>query len=597
MSLPSDFWLPANARADYKKAPPPKTGPAFGNWAGRDLQSLQLPGGGLLQFDLNRLTLADYRAMRDHYQVNASLTVLQFMLHRMDWRIECEDDKIAYALEENVRQIWTRLVRAMSQAYWAGASPCALEYENDPQANAGKGMLVLSKVKDLVPEECTVNWKEVKGYAPPGQIPPKFKVYDGIKQHGTRWPIPTENTLWYPLLMENGDYRGKKLLRSAFSSWYFSILLHLYANRYYERFGEPLPVGRAPFDDDVKIGDTTVSGREAMEQILMNLRNRSVVVLPDDRTPVGDGGRSEFSYDIEYLESQTRGADFEKYITRLDEEITLGLFTPLLLLRGAAGGGSYNLGVQQMQMYLWMLNALAGDMKEYIDFYIIDRLKQYNFGKNAPRATWEYRQMGKENVETMRAIVTELLRGDKIGVDLNQLGAALGLKISEVKTLTEGDPTGSDPFTDPKAVSDPGAAGTSPKNGTGTPDKRPAGRDRTDRNKGKDGSQKGVGSTRTTQKNIAARIAGQAQNAFSKGTFDAANIRVGYRRELTEGLHEAGWAYDDAASAVEAMYSRLNMWLEDMVSVGAEFHGSAADFTGRFEAVLEEAMTGLLDGR
>ena len=48
-------------------------GDKFGSWAGRDLDYWTLPGGAVLQFDLSRLTLADYRAMRDHYQINASL--------------------------------------------------------------------------------------------------------------------------------------------------------------------------------------------------------------------------------------------------------------------------------------------------------------------------------------------------------------------------------------------------------------------------------------------------------------------------------------------------------------------------------------------
>lgn len=577
----------------FRKTPPPKTGPAFGAWAGRDLETLQLPGGGLMQFDLSRLTLADYRSMRDHYQVNASLTVLQFMLHRMDWRIECKDQKIADFITDNIQQVWTRMVRAMSQAYWAGFSPIALEYENDPRAGDGRGGVIIKKFKDLVPEECDVNWKTVEGYAPPGHIRPKFKEYDGIKQRGAHWPIPTENTLWYPLLMENGDYRGKKLLRPAFSSWYFSILMHMFANRYYERFGEPVPVGRAPYDDDVLIDGKQVNGRDAMLSILNSLRSRGVVVLPDDRTQTGDN-KSEFSYSIEYLESQMRGADFEGYITRLDEEITLGLFTPLLLLRGASGGGSYNLGVQQMQMYLWMLNALAGDMKEYIDFYVIDRLKNYNFGPNAPRATWEYRQMGKESVETVRAMVTELLRKDKIMPDLTELSAITGISLADATLLASGeDPEASDPFADPGSIDAPDGG---PKNGnTDSPDQRST-RTRDDRNRGGKGP-KGVGSPRDTQRNIAARIANQVENAFAKGTFGDKPIVLGYRRALVEGLHEQGMAYDEAATRVERLYSTMNLWLADSVSLGAESFGMNADsFIGRFNAVFDDQYARVLDG-
>ena len=120
-------------------------------------------------------------------------------------------------------------------------------------------MHIIDKFKDLPPEVCSVNWKSVDGWVPPNEpwrVPPKIKIYDGFKQFhygrtlgesgagGTgSWPIPVDNTLWYPLMMENGDFYGRKLLRPAFPAWFFSNLMHLFSNRYYERFGEPTPSG------------------------------------------------------------------------------------------------------------------------------------------------------------------------------------------------------------------------------------------------------------------------------------------------------------------------------------------------------------------
>src|SRR5437868_13410043 len=94
-----------------KKDPPPKLGEAYAPWAGRDSEHFQLPGGALVQFDLSKLELSDFRNMRDHYQINASLAVLSFMQHQSDWHIECEDKKIADACEEMLRNIWTPLNR------------------------------------------------------------------------------------------------------------------------------------------------------------------------------------------------------------------------------------------------------------------------------------------------------------------------------------------------------------------------------------------------------------------------------------------------------------------------------------------------------
>lgn len=84
MSTSNNLWLPdINSPSNFRKAPPPKLGPAFGDWSGpaADQRWLELPGGALLQFDLDRLTLADYRSMRQHYQINISLAVLTFTLH------------------------------------------------------------------------------------------------------------------------------------------------------------------------------------------------------------------------------------------------------------------------------------------------------------------------------------------------------------------------------------------------------------------------------------------------------------------------------------------------------------------------------------
>src|SRR5689334_17580077 len=430
---------------NFKKAPPPKLGEAFGPTASSDFLFQQFMGGsGLVQFNLDKLDIGDYRQMKDHYQINASLSVLIFMMHQLDWKIVSDNQRVADLCNENMREIWTRLVRALSQAFWAGYSPCILQWENQDRA------VKLTKIKDLRPELCAVNWAKVEGWAPPGYEKPKLLVYDGIKQFGLQWAIPPENTLWYTLLKENDNWYGKKLLRPAFTSWYFSILIHLYANHYMERFGEPTPIGRAP-DDPIKNTDgTTTTGTQRMGQILTNLRNRGVVVLPDDRSY--NGTDAVYDYNIEYLESQMRGADFERYLMRLDEEISLALFTPLLILR-TADVGSYNLGTGHWNVYQQMLNAIAGDWAEYIDRYILSPMVAYNFGLNAKPAKILFRKLGAEQLQLVTTMLQALIAGGKALPDLNQLGEIAGLTVSEVKEVTSeagqtdpgsGDPSGGD---------------------------------------------------------------------------------------------------------------------------------------------------------
>ena len=529
-------------RSEYfRKAPPPRVGEAYGGWSGpfANTQQLTLPGGGLVQFDLDRLTLGDYRQMRSHYQVNASLSLLTFMIHQLDWRIDCEDASIASFLERELENIWTRLIRGVSQAYWAGYSPMVQQYENDTENRK----IRLDKIKDLIPEDCTVNWKEVLGPPRPHNRPrTKHYVYDGIRQVGNFDPIPADHTLWYPLLMENGNYYGRKLLKPAFPAFFFSILLHLFANRYFERFGEPLPIGRAPFDDEVEVQGQTMRGREAMEQVLHNIRNRAVVVLPADRAQ----GTNEYEYQLEYLESQMRGADFERYMNRLDEEMSLGIFTPVLLFR-TADVGSYNLGQNHMQVWMWMLNALAGDLKDYLEHYVLERLKAVNFSPRAPKVKWNYRKMGKENTEVIRTIVAELMRSGQLGVsDLEQLGQYIGLDLKEVQQLVD-EPE--DPSGDGNPQED---------NRVGRPERRPT------------RPQQRVRSIQAAQgvvTEIADRLHGQVEKAIRNDDMENFAPKLGFRRKFEECLREGGFTAHEAHVQTETIYNLTTAWIRDALAM------------------------------
>lgn len=59
-------------------------------------------------------------------------------------------------------------------------------------------------------------------------------------------PSLLRTVFWYPMLMEHGDHYGRKLFRPGFPGWFFSILVHLFANRYYERFWRADPLSVAP---------------------------------------------------------------------------------------------------------------------------------------------------------------------------------------------------------------------------------------------------------------------------------------------------------------------------------------------------------------
>lgn len=493
------------------QATKPHADKEFGTWAGKDAFYATLPGGGILQFDLSRLTLADFRSMRLHYQLGASLNVLTFVMHQIDWKIECENAEITDLLETEIRQHWTPLIFALSQSFWAGYTPIAINYENRD------GYTRIKRFKDLVPEECAPHWKVEEGWHEPGKPAPKINTYDGFTQNGNL--IPVENTLWYPLLMENGDHWGRKLLKPAFPPWFFSNLIHLYANRYFERFGEPLPVGRADFDSDIDVGGgNTVSGKTAMEGILANIRNRAVTVLPSDRDP----DTKEYDFDIKYLESQMRGADFERYLDRLDEEMSLSVFTPVLLFR-TADVGSYNLGQAHLAIFQQMLNAITGDIQFYMQNYLVNRLKEINFPGNKQIARWTYRRLGTVDLSVYKEIVVELIRQKQAKLDMQELGALIGINMEEVEQLTA-DPA---PVPAPVDPANPETTNLKPEIKAG--------------------------------KLALSEAAIRAAREMSKGK---SNVTLGFKNRFTEALIRDGYTKEASDCLADDLYSKVNGLLE-----------------------------------
>lgn len=453
----------------FKKEKSPRLGNVYADSAGRDLTPFELPGGGLIQFDLSRLRLSDFRQMATHYQVNSSLNLLAFMQHQARWQIRHSEKKVRDLLTENLKAVWTQLCRVRAQANWAGFSPSVIDWDNYYD-----GTTRITKFKDLLPEECLVNWKEIDGYAPPNIIPPKIRIYDGIKKYGQSFPIPVENTFWFPILMENHNYYGRKLLKSVYTSYFFSMLIHLYANRYYERFGEPTPVGRAPFDDDIQVEGATVSGHSLMKSTLSNLRSRGVVVLPSDKT-LDSPGHAHYDYDIEYLETQMRGADFERILARYDQEMALGTFTPLLLQQ-TSDVGSYNLGGLHFQMYLLTQNAMNADFAMYVNNYILRPLQLYNFAKNNEPAYIEFEQQDNQKMDLVKMIIQAMVGKDKVTFDLDELGQAAGMTIKEIRAVTT--PRTIPPTPDPSAPDKPPVTDPAiPAGQTPDPSKNAMGRD------------------------------------------------------------------------------------------------------------------------
>ncbi len=367
-----------------------------------------------LTFNDDNISIDTYDKISRHYQVRFSLAIIQYTLQQIDWFIQSDNKDVKEVVSASIENVWNRLIGSISKSFKHGYSASVKVFKVS-EIN-GKKYITYKKIKDLDPSDCTV-------------IIDKDGNFDGFwYRKGTKYEkkVPPMYSFWYVTDIENGNMYGNSLLKNVYKPWWYSEKIHTFANRYYERFGEPLVVGRSPSGVKVKNSDGTVGdANDVMNTLIEGLRNHSSASLPSDRDPE----TKKYLYDLKFLESQMRGFDFETYLSRLDNEISRGLFTPELMYKGS--GGSFALGSVQVQTFYINLMGIMDNIKDYIDLYIIPQIVDYNFDGNN-KAKFEYQPLTVDDVKNIFEIINILVKNGDIMPDLSQLEVRSGFKFKKV---------------------------------------------------------------------------------------------------------------------------------------------------------------------
>ena len=158
----------------------------------------------------------------------------------------------------------------------------------------------------------------------------------------------------------------------------------------------------------------------------------------------------------------------------------------------------------------------------------------------------------------------QLVAKDEVRPDIKELGQAAGMTLNEIERTVNpdgGDTTGGTP------------GPTAPDGG------------------GKGGDKPATGNAKAVQKEIVNRVRPQIQNAFKDGSFAQVKPTMGFKRRLEKVL-ESQNRYDPIGR-VTRMYDYMDTWFADMISLGTEEFGSAADFMNMFETVLDAQINEL----
>lgn len=374
------------------------------------------------KYNPDKISLKTYDKIYKHYQVKAAIATLSFSIQQIEWFIQTEDPEIEKVVSYALNNVWNSVIRSISKSFRYGYSPNVKTFEL--KEIDGKEYIVYKTIKDLDPAKCKVKVDKYGSFEGFFYKENSILMKDNETLDGQF--VSPDYAFWYVSEMENGNYYGNSALKAVYKSWYFSEKMHLFCNRYYERFGEPLVVGRAPSVSYIKdpISGKTKSAQEAMREVIASIRSHSSAQLPSDQDEKGN-----YIYDLKYLESQMRGFDFENYLARLDREISFGLLFPSLVL-GGEKGGSNALGQSQIQSFYTNMMGVMDNVVDYVNAYIIPQIVEYNFGPNK-EAKMAYQPLSADAKKNIHEMMMQLIKNKWYEPEKNQMEQRSGIKITK----------------------------------------------------------------------------------------------------------------------------------------------------------------------
>ena len=252
--------------------------------------------------------------------------------------------------------------------------------------------------------------------------------YAGLQQPHMDGPIPPGKTFVMTLNKAWGNLHGRGRLDAAYEPWYWSSVIYMFANRYFERKADPVIKAHGPAEirPDPQTG-AEENTLDSLNDSLGSLRSSGAIALPDERDEHGNR-----RWDVEYLLDDQRGEMFRKYLEHLDAKKLRALFVPERSLTQDGAVGSQAAARQYADTFLLMEAGLLQDIVGQVNAHVIRPLVEVNFGAAALEDGLRLATTGISRQN--EAILADVLR---LAVEAEKNGGAFAELIDRIKLLEE----------------------------------------------------------------------------------------------------------------------------------------------------------------
>lgn len=205
--------------------------------------------------------------------------------------------------------------------------------------------------------------------------------------------LETKSILHYVNAPRFGNPYGRSDLRSAYNAWFVKRQVIKYYAIYLEKASGPIPIARY---------DTNIPNEKVTElhNTIKSFQAKTALTIPK-------------AVEVEFLESKTNGEAFHKAINIFNMFIGRALLIPDLLgFQGAeTGGGSYQLGKSQMEVFFKHIQRRRVMLEQKINDQIIKPIVIYNWGFQEKYPKFKFRPISDDLLVELAKLWIDVVKG------------------------------------------------------------------------------------------------------------------------------------------------------------------------------------------
>lgn len=392
------------------------------------------------EYNPETIDVDTFTLMKRDPQLAVGLSVIKLPILALNWRIVCDDEKIAKTVEWALKKIWRDTIRTSMTAVEYGFASHEKVWE--------RSEVKVSSVSEDGKEEIFHNgdlvyYKKIKPHHPES-IKMKFDDKQNlieIIQEGeasvSEINLPIRKCFLFTNDKEFGNPFGVSRLKNAYKIWYWKELLYQFMMQYYERRGTPPVIITAPPGKSTDSSGTQVDNMELALMLGSSLISSGVAVIPYQPDRDGKGNM----WGIDLMKDDARGPMFVEVIKHMDARCLRAIYVPENVLT-TEGSGGYSSSSVHADLFLMSEKGLISDLEESIDSQLIVPFVEANYSPDKRVSChvkmepldWNRKIALKEIfIEMLRTIDTQIQMGvpPKVVPDIEKVAEILEIPVEK----------------------------------------------------------------------------------------------------------------------------------------------------------------------